>query len=560
MKIKHITIKNFRSIKQLDFDIPQVCALVGPNNAGKSNILKAIQKVLGKDWLAVSTFDLDDIHARDPELDISISITIDPPIGYRKFKESDIVDVPTLSFEYTRYKVGEKKGQPRLQQQCIVPNGKPPMVPKKAPKKGQKNEYEPLIGIPAEIRESVPLIYIGTNRSLKEQLPSARYSLLRQLFEDINEDFNDSSQIITVQDCNGQEISTSRRKHFQELMSKAMELLKTDKFIQLEKSIKENALRQLGLDPMLDSDKLDLFFSPFDTLDFYKSLELRVKEACFTINATELGEGIQNALVLAILQAFEVQRKQGAILLIEEPEMFLHPQMQRSLYKTLKEIGRTNQVIYTTHSPHFVGIPDYDQVGLVRKNDSGTFVKFSTLPNDERRKEKLLKELDPERNELFFASRILFVEGDTEKLAIPEYARRLGFDLDKAGISVIEVGGKRNLAEFGLMAQSFNIPFGIVYDEDSSDINNKTEEAHYNDELDNFSNNGNCVWRFIKKYEDELKTSVGGDTQYQLLCQKYPNVGKPARARLIAADTETEIPGKIMEIILWLRGNSGAGK
>ena len=121
---------------------------------------------------------------------------------------------------------------------------------------------------------------------------------------------------------------------------------------------------------------------------------------------------MQNAIVLSILQAFEETQKQGAILLIEEPEMFLHPQMQRSLYKTLSRIGEKNQVIYTTHSPHFVTVPDYNQVVLVRKVARGTKVSLSTLPTDKSRREKLIKELDPERNELFFATRLLIVEGD----------------------------------------------------------------------------------------------------------------------------------------------------
>ncbi len=338
-------------------------------------------------------------------------------------------------------------------------------------------------------------------------------------------------------------------------MAHAMELLRTESFVQLEKSIKENALRQLGFDPAVDGDKLDLYFSPFDTMDFYKALDLRVREGDFTISATELGEGVQNALVLAILQAFEARRKQGAILLIEEPEMFLHPQMQRSLYKTLREIGKTNQVIYTTHSPHFVAVPDYDQVALVRKNDDGTCATLSDLPMDDKRKEKLLKELDPERNELFFATRVLFVEGDTEKLAFPEYARRLGIDLDKAGASIVEVGGKRNLLEFAGIAASFGIPVGIVYDEDSSEIKDENEEAAYNKQLDDLGVNRNRTWRFVKKYEDELKAAVGGDAAYQTLCQKYPNVGKPTRARLIAAADQTAIPPKVENILSWLSGN-----
>jgi len=185
-------------------------------------------------------------------------------------------------------------------------------------------------------------------------------------------------------------------------------------------------------------------------------------------------------------------------------------------------------------------------------------VTFSDLPMDEKRKEKLVKELDPERNELFFATRVLFVEGDTEKLAFPEYARRLGLDLDKAGASIVEVGGKRNLLEFCRIARSFQIPFGVVYDEDSSEIKDKKEEAAYNQQLDALGNNGNRTWRFVKKYEDELKEAVGGDAAYQSLCQKYPNVGKPTRARLIAADPDKAIPKKVKDILTWLSGNKGA--
>ncbi len=560
MRINRIEIENYRSIKHLKLNVPQICALVGPNNAGKSNILSALYKVLGRDWITVNSFDLDDVHGRDPEADMRITITFDPPVQYRRFKQADPVEIPTFSFEYTRYKVGESRGQRRLEQKCLTQDDKPPMVLKKAPKKGEKHEYEPLVNIPSEVRESVPLIYIGTNRSLKEQLPSARYSLLRQLLEDVNRDLHDPSQTVGVTDAHCSETTMARADRFREFMTNTMELLRTESFVQLERSIKENALRQLGFDPVVDGDKLDLYFSPFDTMDFYKELDLRVREGNFTISATELGEGIQNALVLAILQSFETRRKQGAILLIEEPEMFLHPQMQRSLYKTLREIGKTNQVIYTTHSPHFVAVPDYDQVALVRKNDDGTCARLSNLPMDDKRKEKLLKELDPERNELFFATRVLFVEGDTEKLAFPEYARRLGLDLDKAGASIVEVGGKRNLIEFCRIARSFNIPFGVVYDEDSPEINDKNEESKYNADLDALGVDGNHSWQFVKRYEDELKAAVGSDAEYQRLCQNYPNTGKPTRARLIAADPATAVPKKVNDILTWLSGTKEAGR
>ena len=114
MRIAKLTIENFRSIKKLEVDLPNVCALVGPNNTGKSNILLAIQRVVGRDWINASAFDENDIYGRNAEREIRIALSVDPPIQYRRFKNSDPVEIATLSFLYTRYKIGEHKGEPRL--------------------------------------------------------------------------------------------------------------------------------------------------------------------------------------------------------------------------------------------------------------------------------------------------------------------------------------------------------------------------------------------------------------------------------------------------------------
>ena len=162
--------------------------------------------------------------------------------------------------------------------------------------------------------------------------------------------------------------------------------------------------------------------------------------------------------------------------------MYLHPQMQRSLYKTIRQIGETNQVIYITHSPHFVTIPEFNEIVLVSKDNNGTHIKKSKLKADEPLKNKFRKELDPERNEMFFAKKLLIVEGDTEKMTFPEFAKRMVIDFDGVGSTIIEVGGKRNLIDFVELALSFKIPVGLVYDTDSSDFakKDKEEEEKYN--------------------------------------------------------------------------------
>jgi hypothetical protein len=60
-----------------------------------------------------------------------------------------------------------------------------------------------------------------------------------------------------------------------------------------------------------------------------------------------------------------------------------------------------------------------------------------------------------------------------------------------------------------------------------------------------------------KNYEDHLRAAVG-EKKYQELCQKYPNVGKPTRARLIATESDLAVPDPLPEVLNWLGGRRGA--
>lgn len=560
MRIERLKIRHFRSLKSLDLELPQVCALVGPNSSGKSNILKALKLALTQSFVRADSIKDSDCWMGDRSNHVLISVKFSEPIPYSRFKHQTPVPIHGISYEFGQ----SAKGEPTLTQSCLNAKGDVAQGPMQAPKKGPgaENKFGPIFEIPEAVRDGVPTIYIGTDRSLKDHLPDAKYSMLHRLLKDVEEELQSPECTIELKHPDGHMIEIPRRERFQELMAGAMKTLRTTKLEEIEKTIKQHILHNLGMDTKADVEKLDFHFEPLNAMDFFRTLDLRVKDdSGFPVSATELGDGIQNAIVLAILRTYESMRKQGAIFLIEEPEMFLHPQMQRSLYKTMREMGKDNQVIYTTHSPHFVRIPEYQDVLLVRKDPQrGTQVTVSDLSLDDRGREKLVKELDPERSELFFSERVLFVEGDTEKLALPVYAARKGIDLDRAGASIVEVGGKRNLLEFARISMSFGITTGILFDTDTKEFRDcREDEATLNAELLALQVEGEIhrVWAMSPKYEDVLRKHLG-ESVYQQRCSKWPNIGKPTQARLLALEEDLSIPSMFGQVVEWLGGRTDA--
>jgi len=74
-------------------------------------------------------------------------------------------------------------------------------------------------------------------------------------------------------------------------------------------------------------------------------------------------------------------------------------------------------------------------------------------------------------NELFFALSVLVGEGATEKVVLPRLFQALGHDLNRIGISIVDVGGKTKLPLFATVCKVLDIPFVILADHDVKEIN-----------------------------------------------------------------------------------------
>jgi predicted ATPase len=158
----------------------------------------------------------------------------------------------------------------------------------------------------------------------------------------------------------------------------------------------------------------------------------------------------------------------GEVLVIEEPELLLTPQAQRYLYGLLRRFtDGGNQVVYSTWSPAFVDAAHHEEIvrldlrhgaTAVRRTDPGTLSDLERV--------RIQAEFDHERSEMFFAQKVVLVEGQTERLSLPFVFRAMGHDPDAEGIAIVEMGGKGNLPLAARLLVQLAIPFVVVFDAD----------------------------------------------------------------------------------------------
>lgn len=230
------------------------------------------------------------------------------------------------------------------------------------------------------------------------------------------------------------------------------------------------------------SEKEQTEFFIFSLLKILEKRKIEHPEALKKIVATfnELqseytSRGLYRNLIFEIFCSLaQYSKKNGhsilenTLILFEEPELYLHPQKQKELFSNICILSKSGSQIYVaTHSNNFINLHMYKSICIVRK-DIGTIVfqfKGHLFSGDEIKNFNMNYWINPDRSEIFFAKKVILVEGQTDKIVLNYLSKRLG--IYKYDYSVLECGSKSLIPQFIKLLNVFKIPYVAVYDKDN---------------------------------------------------------------------------------------------
>jgi len=434
-RIKSLNIKNYRSIKDLDIELQSFTPIVGQNNVGKSNILNAIHWFIKPTKLEASDFN-------DPEQAVEVT-------GRITGVTEDILNA--LS------------GNHRTKIEPYV--------------SGEQISFKRVMPVPGAASTAKPQI-LNPESGSYEANPTGISQALDALFP---EPLRVAAMSDASEDASKNKTSTTLGK----LIAKI-----TDSIVIGEDTRLAQLFDDLGkiLDP--EGEHRPSEFNSFDTEanavidDFFPGVSLKVdfpkpaladllKSGTVSIiedglpgkrKFEEMGHGAQRSIQMALLKLLAEKTSQAgnpsrcSLLLIDEPELYLHPQAIETIRIALKSLANSGyQIVFNTHSPFLIENEDMPYCNIVTKvtHVEGTKVcqraadaVDAIMPNNDAEKHRILFELK-NASQILFSNSVILVEGNTERILIPHlYHKFTGRSMiqDKVGLVCMDSCGSMHLA------------------------------------------------------------------------------------------------------------------
>lgn len=479
-KLRKMIIMNFGCIGNtpVEIDLDDIVVLVGRNNSGKSTILRAYEVLFSSDKpkLTIDDFPEGKVDAAAlPEVELHTRILQNPPAS----KWIETVNGEDIVRE--RW-VWSNPGQPAKREGFDVITGKwSESVPWGAANIANSRRPRPhrieAFSSPDEQTNAVTKLLLAALQSAVVKLPTEE------------------------NDADGKEVLTD----YGQLLQHVGKVQKTV-VAQAQKEI-EHAQEQLT---SLIQDVFQGYQVEFDAkteedltscLQFFKPgavLRMGPKDGHLS-TVEKQGSGARRTLMWAALKyAAEKKAAEDArpnLLLMDEPELCLHPNAIRDACNVLYNLPQTGkwQVMVTTHSPAFIDLSrDNTTVVRVERDSNIDVIRGSTvfrpekanLSPDEKEELKMLNLCDPHLCEFFFGGRTVIVEGDTEYTAF-KYAIEVTDDETLRDVHVVRARGKATICLIAKILNQFQARYAVLHDSDSPTVKRRKRRGEGFDEIRN---------------------------------------------------------------------------
>lgn len=467
MNIKSIAIKNFRNFSDFSIEFSKgYQTIIGENNIGKSNLYWAIRLILDKELsYNARNLDIKDFHGFKKEVKIDDHVII----SIELYSE-DLASFPT----FHSFKTSDTTARITYLY-------------------AHKSKFIEDDDIPEKIELSQfkwQLFGSGNSLEIEEilTLHSIRFSDLDGInlyyinaFRNINSDLHGGTKSLLSKYCQSRTDTETELESVKTILKKSSSELNNLDFIP---DIAENIQKKgQSIAGQYFSFPISISFLSNYDIDAWSQLNLYFSpEEGNNVPIQTLGLGQKNILYLSLFIA-ELENSSNKheinILLIEEPEAHLHPQLQKILFSNLNDL-KTTQVFMTSHSTHIASDCDYKNLNILFRNVNKEVKSFSPFKDGllSPRENLLLKRyLDATRSEMFFASAIIYVEGVGEQFIIPSIAKEVfKINLTEHNISVIPIHS-RYFDPYLKIVQNNNleIPTVAIIDGDEDELEDEDE-------------------------------------------------------------------------------------